>query len=657
MPMKINIKQAKKILKEGLKDYTDDNEDWTPVFEGDIPEDDKKTIGEAEELVELAVQAEESGQEHPAIDKILAIAKYESGSKDESEEEEAGEEPWDGYDEEKVGKIVRGIADLDDDDLIAAYEYEKANKNREPVTEAFEEAAAERGLEGAEDEPEEEDEGAYKPWGKYDEDNVKSILSQIKGMRPVKAPFWQKMLDYETENEDRARIKAEIEGKLEELQEEGDDVAEESEAQEETGEDYLTWNDIKSMDLGQLFDLITEYEEDPDEILGDVQDNDEGRQLVAAHYELTIPSDDEEPDDEEEEGITDDISWDVLEAMDLDELKEVIKEKDLGFRAGKKTNLDDLRIKIAEALDIGQPAPVPWRGYEGRDVKQVVKKLPKLDDDELKAVWAFESENAARKSIIKALEKIAEERGLADEDGDGDEAEEIEPDDSAEDGADEKEIDEAEEEDESKAKSRKARRRGKGKTEEPADDEPDYDALGEAIEKRIEDEHYAIPKPLPDNISDMPFDLTELSETELRQLHSAMLNYFGRASYVAKVEKALAIACKNIADDYHDQLIATIEKIDPETEKDKSATQLKAEAEQDPTVRRWRRRERKHKEMMESMKADADIYKQNLDSLSRDWTMRIDEMDHSGGLGLRGKAGVKAGAAKKAAKKPPKKRG
>lgn len=649
--MSINIKQAKKILKEGLKDYTDENEDWTPVFEGDIPEDDKKTIGEAEELVELAAQAEESGQEHPAISKILAI---DSPASDDDEEEEAGEEPWAGYDEEKVGKIVRGIADLDDDELIAAYEYEKANKNREPVTEGFEEAAAERGLEGAEDEPEEEDEGAYKPWKKYDEDNVKSILSQIKGMRPVKAPFWQKMLDYETENEDRARIKAEIEGKLEELQEQGDDVAEEPEAAG-TDEEVLSWSDIAEMDLGELFDLVTEYEDDPDEILGDVKDDDEGRVLVAEAYELEIPSDDDEPEDEEE-GITDDISWDVLEAMDLDELKEVIKEKDLGFRAGKKTNLDDLRLKIAEALDIGQPAPVPWRGYEGRDVKQVVKKLPKLDDDELKAVWAFESENAARKSIIKALEKIAEERGLAEE-GDGDEEEEIEPDGSAEDGADDKEIDEAEEEDESKAKSRKARRRGKGKTEEPADDEPDYDALGEAIEKRIEDEHYAIPKPLPDNVSDMPFDLTELSETELRQLHSAMLNYFGRASYVAKVEKALAIACKNIADDYHDQLIATIEKIDPETEKDKSATQLKAEAEQDPTVRRWRRRERKHKEMMESMKADADIYKQNLDSLSRDWTMRIDEMDHSGGLGLRGKAGAKAGAAKKAVKKPPKKRG
>lgn len=644
--MKIDIKQAKKILKEGLKDYTDENEDWTPVFEGDIPDDDKKAIGEAEELVELAAQARDNEQEHPAIDAILGIAKFGAGSDDE-EEESSGEEPWDGYDEEKVGKIIRGISELEDDELIAAYEYEKANKNRDSITEAFEETAAERGLEGAEDEAEEEEsEGEYKPWKKYDDDTVKSIISQIKGMRKVGAKFWENMLEYESENEDRARIKSEIEGKLEELKEEGDDVAAEPDAAEETSEDVLAWSDIAKMDLGELFDLITEYEDDPDEILGEVKDDAEGRVLVAEAYELEIPS--EEPEEgEEEEGIMDDITWEVLAQMDLDELKGVVKEKDLGFRVSKKTDPEALCLKIAEALDIEQPAPVPWRGYDSRDVKQITKKLPKLDNEELGEVFAYESENAARKSILKVLEKIAEERGLSME---GEESEEeTESDDSAEDGANgDSEIEEAEEDDDEKTARRKARRRGKSpKDEEPSDDEPDYKKLGEAIEKKVEEEHFAIPAPLPDNIAEMPFDLTELSEEQLRRLHSANLSYFGRASYVSKIEKALANACKNIADEYHDKAIVDLPKVDPETEKDKSATQLKAEAESDATVRRWRRRQHNHEEMRDSMKADADIFKQNLDSLSRDWTMRIDEMDHSGGLGPRGKA------AKKVAKRKP----
>lgn len=656
----LSVKKARSILKEAKKDH---GENYATVYEGDIPDDEKKLIEEADEVVELAEQARDAGQDHPAIEQILFLAEVDGDS---DSNPNATEEPWDGYDKEKVGKIVRSLAELEDEELGTVFEYERENKNREPIIEALEELAAERGLDTdtvpSSGEEEEESEGDYKPWGKYDGDSVKSIIAQIKGMKATTVEFYKNMLEYEEANEDRARIKSEIEGRIEQIEEEGGDVAEEPEAQEEQEEEGgLTRQDIEDMDLDGLRETLEYNEVDSDEVFDADDELSTVRVKVASYFELEWPEEEEATQDEpQEEGYGSDYVWADLEGMDLDDLKGIVKEKELGFRVGKKTDLDALREKIADALGISKPASAPWRGYDSREAKQIIKKLPKLDDNELRSVFDYESENQARKSIMKKLEEIAEERGLSDGEEESEDETTEEPQDEE---TSDSEIDEAEDDDEEKTDRRK-RRSKKGKAnfgkanddEEAEKDTPeDYTELIKHVTDQVEAEHFAVPRPLPENVSELPFDLTELSEREVRQHYSANLSYFGRASYVAKLEKQLALACKHIADEAFEDALTGISKIDGETEKEKSATQLKAEAESSPKVRRWRRRQQKHESLKDSMRADAEIYRQNLESLSREWTMRTEEIDHSGGLGPRGKAvsGKAKGkaAGKKAAKK------
>lgn len=638
--VELSIKKARSILKEAKKDH---GEDAPPVFEGDIPDDEGKMVEEAVELVEMAIEARENGQEHPAIDKILFLAEVDGDS---SSNPNATDEPFEGYDELKVGAIVRKLPELDDDELAQVFEYERENKNREAIIESLDEIAEERGIETGDGEEEVADD--YKPWGKYDEEKPARIIAQIEGMETDNPEFFENILKYEEENKARKSIVATLEEVIEEKKAKAAESDSDGEEEGDGEDDYLKREDLDDMSLDELQEVIEvnelEYEVGDDSLATAVV-------KIAAELELEYEEEadgdgEESEEDGEEEGLPS-IDWETLEQLELPELKDIIKEKELGFRAGTKTDLSKLRDRIAEALDIQKPAEVPWRGYDKREPEQIIKKLPKLDDDELGAVFAYEEENENREEIMDALNEIAQERGLTtsgEEETDAEEGEE-EGSEGTEDGSD------ADASDDSGRASKKSRRKGRSdeaEEDEEAGGEPDHDELIKHVTDRVEEEHFAIPAPLPENITTLPFDLTELSDKEVRQHYSAFLSYFGRACYVAKIEKQLAIACKHVADDAYDDVIAGTEKIDPETEKEKTATQLKAEAERHPKVRRWRKREREHNALKESMRADAEIYKQNLDSLSREWTMRTEEIDHSGGLGPRGKAGKKA--AKKARK-------
>ncbi len=634
MSIELSIKKARSILKEGKKSH---GEDYPPVFEGDIPDDEDKIVEEATELVEMAEQAKENDQDHPAIDKILFLAEVDGDSKSNPN---ATEEPIEGYDEMKAGAIIRQLPELDDDELAQVFDYERENKNREPVVESLEEIAEERGIETGDGE-EDSVSDDYKPWKKYDDEKPARIIAQITGMNTDDPEFFQNILSYEEDNKDRASIKEILNEKIEELSADSDD-SQQDESGEEEGE-YLSRQDIEDMDMEELVECVEYNELDADEIIGD-KELPAARVRVASALELEWPDEDEtsgdDEDDEPARGIVDGIDWETLEQLELKELKDLIKEKDLGFRAGTKTDLDKLREKIAEALGVPKPAEKPWRGYDKREPEAIIKKLPKLDDEELGAVFAYEEENDNRDEIMDALNEIAEERGLTTS---GEEETETESEEEGEEGSEGGEDDDASGDSGRKAKKSRGKRRGnEAEEDEEAGGEPDHDELIKHVTDQVEEEHFAIPAPLPENITTLPFDLTELSDKEMQQHYSANLSYFGRACYVAKIEKQLSIACKNVADDYYDDAIADAEKIDPETEKEKTATQLKAEAERHPKVRRWRKREREHTALKESMRADAEIYKQNLDSISRVWTMRTEELEHSGGLGVRGKAGKKA---------------
>jgi len=69
----------------------------------------------------------------------------------------------------------------------------------------------------------------------------------------------------------------------------------------------------------------------------------------AAEVEAESPkSDDEEP-----------LGWDDLAEMELDDLKDVIDDEDLDIRVTKRSRVERIRERVAEALDIEEPEEEP----------------------------------------------------------------------------------------------------------------------------------------------------------------------------------------------------------------------------------------------------------------------------------------------------------
>lgn len=75
---------------------------------------------------------------------------------------------------------------------------------------------------------------------------------------------------------------------------------------------------------------------------------------------LPLPDDDDESDDEEldedadddEEGADEEYTYEDLEGMDLKDLKAVIDEEELGIRVTKKSKVETVLAKVAEALEL-----------------------------------------------------------------------------------------------------------------------------------------------------------------------------------------------------------------------------------------------------------------------------------------------------------------
>lgn len=279
-----------------------------------------------------------------------------------------------------------------------------------------------------------------------------------------------------------------------------------------------------------------------------------------------------------------------------------------------------------EPDDNDDPAPEPWRGYSKRTQAEILKVLDRKEDEQLAAAYEFESENKGRKGILNALAKLAEERGAGDEPQEGDESgeESTEPKEGTEGSSDSDAGDESEDE---APEPRSQRRRASSESDEEAGDDPHYDELIQGVEDALERERLAVPQRPPEDRVEIPFDLTELSDRELRQHYAASRAYFARARYVASLEGRKASACGHIADEKRDELITSLPRIDEETKKEKTATLLKAQAEGDDTVKLWRRRQRKHGEVAAAMRDEADIYEKDLEALSRDWTMRDEERE------------------------------
>lgn len=284
-----------------------------------------------------------------------------------------------------------------------------------------------------------------------------------------------------------------------------------------------------------------------------------------------------------------------------------------------------------EADTLGEP----WNGYDQRKVSQIIEKLSELDEDELAYIYEYEVAHKDRVTIIKALEEIAAERTPDEEEPqteDDSQPEEGEASDSGGKGIDpDAEADTAAEAAEPSSEEAPA-----SEANEEAGEDTEHLRVIEQVSKRVDEEHLVVPAKPPQERVEIPFDMTECSDSQIRQLYSASRAYFARAAYVAKKEGQIAEACKNIADRKVNEELKSVSRIDPETKKEKNVTLLKAEAEASASVEMWRDRQRAHGHVAETMKKEAEIYGKDMDALSREWTMRHEELEHSGSLPQRG---------------------
>lgn len=211
----MTVETAREILKEALSSGT---------WETPAPEDDDQAIKDAEGLVKMAEDAWEQNIRGPEVEAILRIAAADPEAEaepakpaakkaptkpavkkpgppkkaaPEPEAEaapDAPEEPWDGYDGNKVVEIVEGVEvwgeDLDENlaYLLNLYAYEQANKNRKNIVAACESVipadeipAAAEPEPDPEPEPEAEvpEEWAAEPFETYDKLKVSDIKESL----------------------------------------------------------------------------------------------------------------------------------------------------------------------------------------------------------------------------------------------------------------------------------------------------------------------------------------------------------------------------------------------------------------------------------------------------------------------------------------------
>lgn len=153
---------------------------------------------------------------------------------------------------------------------------------------------------------------------------------------------------------------------------------------------------------------------------------------------------------------------------------------------------------------------------------------------------------------------------------------------------------------------------------QPEVEDGDYRNLISDVKARHEEEALALPAKMPDERVEFPLDLRQKTPSELQHLHWSANAYAARCAYVLSLESRLASACKHLAEDRENQLLA-------ECDDKATMTIAKARIAQDPEIKMWRRRERKHTAIADDFRKQREIYLGHVDALSRQHTMRTDE--------------------------------
>ena len=274
-------------------------------------------------------------------------------------------------------------------------------------------------------------------------------------------------------------------------------------------------------------------------------------------------------------------------------------------------------------------------------------------------VWAYEAAHKKRQTILNRLETIAQrlqagEDPAQDEEpkeephgdeGDGGETSEASDDAPVEEPAAEQQTEpepeaesapdapeEPEAEVEAPKEEEKPKRRGRQKKQDDESGDPDYEQIVKKVEEDLARERVHKPKAPEEDIPDLPWDWTRMTDKELQKFHGIYSSVAYYKGYQLAREERMALHCKAAADELHNALLVALDKYDDHG-KEKKVALIEAEVESDENIKMWRRRQRKHEQFAASHRNERDSVGKLVDALSRTESMRHQEWERSVKLG------------------------
>lgn len=306
--------------------------------------------------------------------------------------------------------------------------------------------------------------------------------------------------------------------------------------------------------------------------------------------------------------------------------------------------------KAFQGLDKGLVKMEPYDGYGDDTVASIteainyyVEEAPDDIQDVLKHIWAYESGHKKRsrvlKFVIETYKRVggevetpeAEAEAEGTEEGSGPDTGEDVPSSEESQGQEDSESTESDASDDAEPEA--SQESGEGQADEGKSDAESkssgsggskgnpYEKLVAQVDSEIKAERLDVPSPPEEKAPDLPWKWSETSDSQLHDYHMQYAACAYYKAYQLAVQERIAMHCKEAADQLHNAKLISINKYDDKN-KEKKVAVIEAEINSDPSIKRWRKLQRKHEQNAAQAKRELESYHKVVEALSRLETMR-----------------------------------
>lgn len=140
-----------------------------------------------------------------------------------------------------------------------------------------------------------------------------------------------------------------------------------------------------------------------------------------------------------------------------------------------------------------------------------------------------------------------------------------------------------------------------------------------------QEEKFPIPKMRSGEPPDMPNDLTEISDKQLRSLHGRFAAWESRLTWLQSQEETNEFQAKQVAEFEYMKAHSAVDRMNHDTGKALTAVEIDIEAKLNDKVIEWREKQNEHTLKIKKLKALRELCKTAADRISREGTLRQDE--------------------------------